>query len=210
VTHTVLGCGHALRRAPRGRHRLRLAVSGGSHGLWSWAGAVGSIPEGHPRRPALKRPRGRRSSECCGAGGRPGGAGCGGDGLAPRRRRPAEGPCPRGTARWRTDQRSAGSDGGGDQPCAGAGVLPAGGTPRFVETSTRTVRISDCHLPGFHGDRMRTEGILDLTGCVIEGTICLQRAHVIGPLPTAERHDWRQQRRGCRRRWPDRQRRYGV
>ncbi len=55
-------------------------------------------------------------------------------------------------------------------------------TPRFVETTTRTVRISDCHLPGFNGDRMRTEGILDLQGCVIEETIRLDRAHVIGPL----------------------------
>jgi hypothetical protein len=55
-------------------------------------------------------------------------------------------------------------------------------TPRFVETTTRTVRISDCHLPGFHGDRMRTEGILDLNGCVIQETIRLDRAHVIGPL----------------------------
>jgi len=54
--------------------------------------------------------------------------------------------------------------------------------PRFVEATTRTVRISDCHLPGFDGTRMRTEGILDFHGSVIEERIRLDRAHVIGTV----------------------------
>jgi hypothetical protein len=54
--------------------------------------------------------------------------------------------------------------------------------PRFVEATTRTVRISDCHLPGFDGSRMRTEGILDFHRSVIEEQIRLDRAHVIGPV----------------------------
>jgi len=54
--------------------------------------------------------------------------------------------------------------------------------PRFVEATTRTVRISDCHLPGFNGTRMRTEGILDFHRSVIEERIRLDRAHVIGPV----------------------------
>lgn len=52
--------------------------------------------------------------------------------------------------------------------------------PRFVEATTRTVRISDCHLPGFDGSRMRTEGILDFHRSVIEEQLCLDRAQVIG------------------------------
>lgn len=54
--------------------------------------------------------------------------------------------------------------------------------PRFVEATTRTIRISDCHLPGFDGNRMHTDGILDLQGCVIGKAIRLDRAHVVGPL----------------------------
>jgi hypothetical protein len=50
--------------------------------------------------------------------------------------------------------------------------------PRFVEATTRTVRISDCHLPGFDGSRMRTEGILDFHRSVIEEQLCLDRAQV--------------------------------
>jgi hypothetical protein len=54
--------------------------------------------------------------------------------------------------------------------------------PRFVEASTRTVRISDCRLPSFEGARMRTEGILDFHRSVIEERVRLERAHVVGPL----------------------------
>jgi hypothetical protein len=54
--------------------------------------------------------------------------------------------------------------------------------PRFVEATTRTVRISDCHPPGFAGTRMRTEGILDFHRSVIEERIRLDRAHIIGPV----------------------------
>jgi hypothetical protein len=54
--------------------------------------------------------------------------------------------------------------------------------PRFVEAATRTVRISDCRLPSFDGARMRTEGILDFHRSVIEQTIRLERAHIIGPV----------------------------
>jgi len=54
--------------------------------------------------------------------------------------------------------------------------------PRFVEATTKTVRIVDSHLPGFNGARMRTEGILNFYRSVIDGILRLDRAQVAGEI----------------------------
>ncbi|MER6943891.1 hypothetical protein ABT294_07705 [Nonomuraea sp. NPDC000554] len=43
-------------------------------------------------------------------------------------------------------------------------------------STTRTVRLTDCHLPGFSGGGMRTAGHLSLSGSIVEGTIRVARA----------------------------------
>jgi hypothetical protein len=54
--------------------------------------------------------------------------------------------------------------------------------PRFVESTTRTVRIVDSRLPGFNGARMRTDGILNFRGSRFEKGIWLERAKVTGEV----------------------------
>ena len=54
--------------------------------------------------------------------------------------------------------------------------------PRFVEATTKTVRIVDSHLPAFNGARMRTEGILNFHRSVIDGILRLDRAQVDGEI----------------------------
>jgi hypothetical protein len=53
---------------------------------------------------------------------------------------------------------------------------------RFVETTTKTVRIISSRLPAFNGARMRTEGILNFYQSVIEGTLRLDRARIDGEI----------------------------
>lgn len=53
---------------------------------------------------------------------------------------------------------------------------------RFVEATTKTVRITSSRLPGFNGARMRTEGILNFHLSVIEETLRLDRAQVAGEI----------------------------
>jgi hypothetical protein len=53
---------------------------------------------------------------------------------------------------------------------------------RFGECSTRSVRITGSRLPGFDGTRMRVDGILDLSGCVIALPVRLGQARITGQL----------------------------
>jgi hypothetical protein len=52
----------------------------------------------------------------------------------------------------------------------------------FVDSSVRTVRILDSALPAFDGTRLRLDGILDLTGSDIAGSVRLEQARVSGQL----------------------------
>jgi hypothetical protein len=54
--------------------------------------------------------------------------------------------------------------------------------PRFVEATTKTIRITGSHLPGFNGARMRTEGILNLYQSAISGVLRLDRATIAGEI----------------------------
>jgi hypothetical protein len=53
---------------------------------------------------------------------------------------------------------------------------------RFVESSTRTVRIVDSRFPVFNGTRMQADGIVNLWGCVVPGMIRLDQAKITGEL----------------------------
>jgi hypothetical protein len=53
---------------------------------------------------------------------------------------------------------------------------------RFVESSTRTVRIVTSHLPALNGTRMRLAGILNLWACQIAGVLRLDQAKLSGQL----------------------------
>jgi hypothetical protein len=54
--------------------------------------------------------------------------------------------------------------------------------PRFVEATTKTIRITASRLPGLNGARMRTEGILNLYQSVISDVLRLDRARVAGEI----------------------------
>ena len=49
---------------------------------------------------------------------------------------------------------------------------------RFVESSTRTVRIISSHLPALNGTRMRLDGILNLWASEIAGVLRLDQARL--------------------------------
>ena len=51
---------------------------------------------------------------------------------------------------------------------------------RFVESSTKTIRIVDSYLPAFNGTRMRAEGMLSLQGSTIPGVLRIEQARVTG------------------------------
>ena len=53
---------------------------------------------------------------------------------------------------------------------------------RFVEATTKTVRIVDSQLPGFNGARMRTDGIVNLHHSVVATIIRLDGARISGEL----------------------------
>ena len=57
---------------------------------------------------------------------------------------------------------------------------------RFVEASTRTVRIVHSRLPGLNGTRMRLDGILNLWACEISGVLRLDQARIAGQLCVRE------------------------
>jgi hypothetical protein len=57
---------------------------------------------------------------------------------------------------------------------------------RFVEASTRTVRIVRSALPGLNGTRMRLDGILNLWACEISGVLRLDQARIAGELCVRE------------------------
>ena len=54
--------------------------------------------------------------------------------------------------------------------------------PRFVEATTRTVRIITSRLSGMNCARMRTEGLINLYGSAIDGLLRLDQAHVTGEI----------------------------
>lgn len=54
--------------------------------------------------------------------------------------------------------------------------------PRFVEATTRTVRIIGSRMPGLNCARMRAQGLVNLYGSVIEGLLVLDQAHVAGEV----------------------------
>jgi hypothetical protein len=51
---------------------------------------------------------------------------------------------------------------------------------RFVESSTKTIRIVDSYLPTLNGTRMRLTGLLNLWGCTIPGVLRIEQARVTG------------------------------
>jgi len=53
---------------------------------------------------------------------------------------------------------------------------------RFVDSTLRTVCILNSELPALDGTRLRLNGILDMTGSQVAGTVQLQRARVDGQL----------------------------
>lgn len=57
---------------------------------------------------------------------------------------------------------------------------------RLAESSTKTVAIVASTLPGFDGTRMRLDGILNLRGSVISGTVRLEQARVAGEVCLSE------------------------
>jgi hypothetical protein len=56
------------------------------------------------------------------------------------------------------------------------------GEPRFVESSTKTVRLVHSRLPGFNGTRMRLDGILNFWSSVVDSVIRLDQAKVAGQV----------------------------
>ena len=54
--------------------------------------------------------------------------------------------------------------------------------PRFVEATTKTVRIITSRLPGMNCARMRADGLVNLYGSVIDGLLRLDQAHVTGEI----------------------------
>jgi hypothetical protein len=54
--------------------------------------------------------------------------------------------------------------------------------PDFANAQTRQLRIADCHLPGFDGGGLRTDGYCSLSGSTINGAVRLQRAQLSGGL----------------------------
>ena len=52
--------------------------------------------------------------------------------------------------------------------------------PRFVEATTRTIRLADSWLPGFNAARMRLEGIFSLHRTVVDGVLIVDRAKITG------------------------------
>jgi hypothetical protein len=57
---------------------------------------------------------------------------------------------------------------------------------RFVEATTKTVRLVNCSIAGFNGTRMRTEGILNLYRTKISGALLLDQATIIGQACLAQ------------------------
>lgn len=53
---------------------------------------------------------------------------------------------------------------------------------RLVETTTRTVRIVDCQLPGFNGARMRADGIVSFHRSEVEAVLRIEGARISGEL----------------------------
>jgi hypothetical protein len=54
--------------------------------------------------------------------------------------------------------------------------------PRFVEATTKTIRIVRSALPGLNGTRMRLDGILNLEGCQVGGLLRLDQVKITGQL----------------------------
>jgi hypothetical protein len=52
--------------------------------------------------------------------------------------------------------------------------------PRFVEATTRTIRLAGDWLPGFNAARMRLEGIFSLHRTAVDGMLILDRAKITG------------------------------
>jgi hypothetical protein len=52
--------------------------------------------------------------------------------------------------------------------------------PKFANAHTRQLRLSDCWMPGFDGGGLRADGYLSLSGSVIEGSVRLPRAQLLG------------------------------
>ena len=54
--------------------------------------------------------------------------------------------------------------------------------PCFVDATTKTIRIVECLLPSFSGARLRADGIVDFSGSVVERSVFLDRATIVGEL----------------------------
>jgi hypothetical protein len=55
-------------------------------------------------------------------------------------------------------------------------------SPRFQNTQTRQVRMSDCQMPGLEGGGWRADGYVSLSGSMIDGEVRLPRAQISGGL----------------------------
>jgi hypothetical protein len=53
---------------------------------------------------------------------------------------------------------------------------------RFVEATTKTLRIITSHMPGMNCTRMRAEGLVNLYGSVIDGLLRLDQAQIAGEV----------------------------
>src|SRR5215471_15614676 len=53
---------------------------------------------------------------------------------------------------------------------------------RFVEATTKTVRIVTSHMPGMNCARMRADGLINLYGSVINGLLRLDQADITGEI----------------------------
>lgn len=53
---------------------------------------------------------------------------------------------------------------------------------RLVEATSKTIRIVDSRFPGLNGTRLRVDGILNLWGCAVDGTVRLDHARVSGQV----------------------------
>ena len=60
--------------------------------------------------------------------------------------------------------------------------------PEFTGTSTRTLELTDCTLPGFQGRLMSVRGDLRLSGSVVNGLLSLENAEITGVLSLSGAH----------------------
>ena len=57
---------------------------------------------------------------------------------------------------------------------------------RFVEATTKTVRLAGCRVAGFNGTRLHAEGILDFHQATVTGAVLLDQAVIAGDMSLSE------------------------